>query len=293
MRGILIHNILILLSVAACSPEPWEPHTAYPPMVLADGDLRGGIVFYSDSQEDHLVHFRVLTNILGFKPVTVFHAGDLVHHGDEPELWVIFDLMTEYMRSHADFYPVMGNHDNFLAIPLWQERWELPGNEHYYTVDREGIHFVLLNTNLSIEEDSVQKNWLLADLAANSSGAGLPVILIFHRPVKTTGYHSADLYPARDDLQAIISDPDNGIIATVSGHDHNYERLVDADGIVYLVIGGAGGELRPQEVLDNPESKVFLMVHNHLVLVREGDTLQFTAFDMDRRIIDQFDVPVP
>jgi len=134
------------------------------------------------------------------------------------------------------FWPSLGNHDWMTtnAAP-YLNYFTLPGNERYYDFVEGPVHFYVLDSD-SHEPDgnsatSVQGQWLQARLAQATEPWKL--VYFHHAPYSSGGEHGSNVrmqWP----FQAW------GASAVLSGHDHDYERLL-INGFPYFV-NGLGGE---------------------------------------------------
>ena len=77
-----------------------------------------------------------------------------------------------------------------------------------------------------------------------------------------------------------------GVDLVFSGHDHDYERSV-YNGIVYVVTGGGGAELRKQK-MSGPDSKIFIMKNHFCNLKIVDGKLKAIVYDRNLNIIDEF-----
>src|SRR5512135_1989185 len=159
-------------------------------------------------------------------------------------------------RATADRLHVAGNHDviNITEEELrgewdrsagWaKEAWAATG-KLYYSLDRGGVHFVVLHTreskdrNISIEPE--QLLWLERDLEA----AHLPVIVLMHHPATDQhlvgnrwfeGRAHVALVQERKKLRSILERhrerKPGGILAVFNGHLH-WNHLDLINGIPY------------------------------------------------------------
>lgn len=172
--------------------------------------------------------------------------------------------MKAWKEFRGDRFHVLGNHDmDKVTKEAAQEFWEM--EEPYYSFDRSGFHFVVLDrNNLRTDDGDVsyakanyfahpdqrayadreQLEWLRADLAATE----LPVVVFVHQGLGMVD----DLPPSdpRREIEAILHDAKRadapGVIACFCGHEH-LDRHREKDGIHYVWINSAsyywvGGE---------------------------------------------------
>ena len=150
------------------------------------------------------------------------------------------------------FYAALGNHDYTDAgtsnnLPTtYTNYFSLPGpgavsngnsgNERYYDVVQGPIHFYIINSNNGAGQEpdgtsstSVQATWLKNRLAASSLAWK---IVVFHHPPYSSGSQGSNAWMQWPFAQW-------GANVVISGHDHDYERIL-RDGIVYFVNGTGG-----------------------------------------------------
>lgn len=124
--------------------------------------------------------------------------------------------------------------------------------------DRVKIKFIALNSSLPDDEEQFQ--WFLAELKQFRG----PKIIFEHYPPYSIGHHGCtDLLNSkskaarfRDRYTKVFNNASHNIILVISGHDHNYQRIVKTDrtGVVqlpiYIVSGGGGADLAGQGECD-------------------------------------------
>jgi len=139
-------------------------------------------------------------------------------------------------------YHVIGNHDMDGGFSRERVVEYYGMADRYYSFDRNGLHFVVLDGNdpggtssgyaRYIAKD--QLAWLKADLEAHPR----PTVVFVHQPLD-----SSDGVDNREDVRRILSSARKhvghpGVIAAFSGHSHvDYSRAID--GIYYTLINSA------------------------------------------------------
>ncbi len=236
---------------------------------------------YGDSRDGHDVHRRIAAAIADARPGAVFHTGDLVDDGQDRDDWETFNAITSKFRKATEFFPSVGNHDK--GGRLYLENFDLPGNERWYSVERGGIHFTVLDTTASVEPGSEQHVFLLEDLAAAKAPF---LVVVTHHPPYSTGRHSVDGGALAANLAPVFER--YGVNVVFSGHDHDYERL-DVNGVTYVVTGGGGAPLRGQ-VGENRASKVFAEAYHFVGACVQGGGMDVQAVGLDGKAIDRFRV---
>ena len=69
------------------------------------------IAVYGDSRSGHEQHKAVVNAMLMIGPKVVFHTGDYVSDPASQDEWDIFSSIAAPVRSRAEFFPVVGNHE--------------------------------------------------------------------------------------------------------------------------------------------------------------------------------------
>jgi len=240
-----------------------------PVRFIAFGDSAG------DNQEAVFEQMQTVPFDLGL------HLGDLAYEsGTSREIDSdYFNVYSPVLKS-LPVYPIAGNHDyaTDAAQPL-RQAFVLPTNgnqERWYSFDRGTVHFVGLDTERIGAE---QAAWLENDLAANQ----LPWTIVFgHRPPFSSGEHGGDGDYRRYFVPII---EEHHVDLVLSGHDHDYERFVPRNGVVYVVSGGGGRGTRP---VGASASTAFSEAVLHFVYVEvDGPLLVLHAIDAVGREFDQ------
>jgi len=241
------------------------------------------IVVYGDSRIDHAAHRRVVARIMAEKPSVVFHTGDMVSRGASAKDWQTFNEITSGLRHSAEFFPVHGNHEDHA--PLYFQEFGIEPDNIWYSVDRFGIHFIVLDSETPLWEGSYQREWLERDLA---KAAARFIVVLMHRPVYGTGRHAVDDTKILAPILAPLFKR-YGVGAVFSGHDHVYERS-EVAGIAYIVTGGGGAPLYTKRSGTSPYSKVFIPKHNFMTLSVKPEGLFCEVFDDNGAPVDSFTV---
>jgi acid phosphatase type 7 len=238
------------------------------------------IVVYGDCRTGHDVHRKIVAYLTETEPLAVFNTGDLVTDGSSADEWTMFNNITSELRETVPYYPALGNHD--LPPELYLSNFDLPNNERWYSVDVEGLLFVVLDTNSPIDQASEQYGWLQSQLQNATGGF---VAVVFHHPLLSTGPHSDEqglspiLVPLFEQYRVDV---------VFNGHDHDYERSY-REGIYYVVIGGGGAPLRDQ-ARTNEYSQVFAKAYGLCTLSVNADNVTVKTFDLRKRLIDEFTI---
>ena len=239
------------------------------------------VVVLGDTRTGHDAHQRIVNLVLERNPSAVFNTGDLVEDGTVKEQWDTFNQITAKLRKSTAFYPAIGNHEK--ESKNYYDNFELPGNEMWYSVDANKIHFIVLNSNKDLTAGSEQYKWLASNLK-NADENNLFTVAVFHHPPFSTGQHEEDEMDLRQSIVPLFEK--YGVDAVFNGHDHDYERSF-ANGIYYIVAGGGGAPLRDQ-ARNAPYSQRYIKSYNYCMLRIINGNLEVNVYDDNNNIIDGF-----
>jgi 3',5'-cyclic AMP phosphodiesterase CpdA len=213
-------------------------------------------------------------------------TGDNVYDFGEPKHFEAY-LKAPYRALQTIGRPMwatLGNHDvaaghgakqlAFLGLP------PLP-----YTKTLPGVRFLFLDANRP--GDEVQKQWLAEQLAAPSPP--LFTVAVFHQPVFSCGLHGR----TPEVIEHWYAWLNSGQVSLVlTGHDHDYQRFLTAEGTTFIVTGGGGRELYPLIPLCNPpEKRVGSVKHHFTGFEVYSDRMALTAVAVDGSVIDRVEIP--
>lgn len=171
----------------------------------------------------------------------VLHTGDFVEIAEAEDEWV--DLMGQSQKSFLkmSLVPVAGNHDEFtinrneLMLNKFNDHFNVDSvgkidGGSYYSFTHNNVHFVVLNTNDYKRDDEKaigkeQMDWIKADVKKARDNGVDWVILTYHRPLFSKGYHSlqdVEVQNVRDEFMKTIEEL--GVDLALQGHDHVYSR---------------------------------------------------------------------
>jgi len=250
---------------------------------LVSIDLIPCLAVYGDTRSDHDSHRSVVEAMMTVFPAAVFHTGDLVNDGRIADQWDTFNIITGPMRSEAEFFPSLGNHE--YQSRYYFDNFELPNNEEWYSVDRINTHFIILNSCRAVSDTSEQYRWLEADLAGINDSIQF-IVAIFHHPPYSTGQHDEDEQGLRETWVPLFEQ--YGVDIVFNGHDHDYERSY-CGGIYYIVAGGGGAPLRDQ-ARTHPCSQKFVKSFHFCKLSIIGGKMLVRVYDPAKSLIDAFEI---
>ncbi len=246
-------------------------------------DQHGKIVIYGDSRTGLDVHRQIVAAIYNLRPETIFNVGDLVEDGNVPEQWQAFNEIAKPLIANFNYFVAAGNHEN--ESKLYYDNFAFPGNEKWYSLNLQKIHWTVINTNIDIMPGSEQYRWLEADLAEKRDNIGFTAV-IMHEPILSSGKHAKDEEPYRASLAALFEK--YGVDMVFAGHDHDYERSFN-NGIYYFTCGAAGAPLYEKE-FENAKSQKFLSSYNYCVVQNIEGKIHFNAYNEKSDSIDSLEI---
>ena len=230
------------------------------------------------------------------EPDLILHTGDVVYpRGEERHYDRSFFVPYRRLIKGVPIFPALGNHDvekNNGAAYL--KNFHLPHNnpqssQRYYSLDWGNAHFVALNSELYHEDNSdspeEQKAWLERDLSQTHQ---LWKFVFLHRGLYSSSKHGGD-EKIRKDLEPVFVRYKVDIV--FSGHDHDYERTVPIEGVIYVVTGGGGKDLYRAR---RSKWTAFSKKVHHAVLVRiDGERLSLEVIEPEGAVVDHLDLDQP
>ncbi len=175
------------------------------------------------------------------RPEFVVNLGDLIlGHADRDMTiweWEEFDRVTAKLKP--PLYLVAGNHDVWdeHSLALFIERY----GPTYYSFDHRGSHFVILCSELPVEDGHIagaQLEWLAADLQKHADAEHIFVFLhrplwVSHRGMARSGWN--------EHVHPLLAK--YGVDVVFASHDHEFKNYGVQDGVQYYVTGGGGAPL--------------------------------------------------
>jgi len=163
------------------------------------------------------------------------------------ELWTAWDKGIEVVQDY-EIYSCLGNHDMWWAAPDRQD--EMYGKDYvvkrlgisnrYYSFDKEGWHFIILDgNNEGISLDEEQFIWLKDDLANLPSNT--PTVLMSHYPGMGVAPHFVGgMHSDYKKLKSLFWEHKDKVKAFLSGHNH-LDDYAKYNGVQYCCNGAMSG----------------------------------------------------
>ncbi|MEQ8413532.1 MAG: metallophosphoesterase [Imperialibacter sp.] len=271
------------------------------PVLDSEVDSIGfSFTLWADSQGGWQVFSELMDDTNSFSDVFSVGAGDLVSNGSDSLQWK--DLLTSLGQANGrfPFFLVPGNHDydgyyDDLQPKNFNQYVTTPSGKNYFSWQYANCAFIALDPNEAFPigfDSSDQKQWLLSEIESAEWKAATWHFVILHQPPLSQGwpgYHGDEV--VRELLDSVYESANIDFV--VAGHTHDYERLTRNYGnqqVNFLIVGGAGGGLEPED--DKSEYPVMdrLIRKHHLArMFVHGDSIHLEVKDLNQNMIDQFD----
>ena len=280
--------------------HPWGPLTVRTPPE-GEPSLRIGVIGDSGFGEE-------ITNALVARMAQqnldlVLHTGDLmyrpVEEDDLPLSYALkFFLPFQSLLTRMPVYSTPGNHDveaatrwngepfYYIAFPGFVDPLlgaaEAQPGRGWYAFAYGSTQFLMLNSMVFHGQAGRPEHtaWLAARLADTRFTTS---IAILHVPPFTSGRHREDGRASRFDWVPLLEQA--GVPLVISGHDHNYQRLL-FNGITYLVSGGGSSVL--YGLTERLPASQFFSDRSHFVLLElDGSRIRISAMDEQGEVFDR------
>ena len=246
------------------------------------------------------------------RPALVLHTGDIGYwHGTYADYQERYFEYYRNMMKRVPFFPTPGNHDYGTAnADPYISVHAVPGDDvpedgrgRYYSFDWGNVHFVSLDTNLSltraVEGNGAMLDWLERDLERSRQYWR---VVFFHHPPFACGPNENDPVSTMVRARIVPILERYGVELVFNGHEHSYQRsqclrngvLAEAGtGTVYVTSGGGGAYLYP--VAGSRRSSVAYgeSAHHFVRVEVEGSRLTSRAIRDDAAEIDSFSIEPP
>jgi 3',5'-cyclic AMP phosphodiesterase CpdA len=205
--------------------------------------------------------------------------GDNVYpYGDPARLEeYVFQPFAAVLDSGAALYSITGNHDALADDGGLTQQLAL-GMPGFWWTDRIGD--VLL---VGVDSNQVENPEQLAFLETTLAGSDAPwKIVAVHHPPYSAGYQGSS-HDVRDTFGPLFEL--HGVQLVLSGHDHDYQRTEEINGVTYLVSGGGAGTRRTG---NRSYTAYSTSTMNFADLNVFADRIEIRAIDHELMVFDQF-----
>ncbi|HSK12681.1 MAG TPA: metallophosphoesterase family protein [Phnomibacter sp.] len=248
----------------------------------------------------------------------IIHAGDLINSAHNDREWHEWFSAAGWMNGMVPAVPVTGNHEyrrHELSIAndprtnlsvQWRPQFTLPENgiaalpETNYFFDFQGVRFIVLNSNLMLEQ---QTPWLEKTLSSNPHNW---TIVTLHHPVFSTS-GDRDNRVLRELWKPLFDKYRVDLV--LQGHDHTYARgrsrkvvnehtgvnkVENSVGTVYVVSvsGGKMYDIR-HDAWNNYRAVMDRRAENtqlFQVIRVDGNTLHYGSYTTSGELYDAFEL---
>jgi predicted phosphodiesterase len=183
------------------------------------------------------VYEGIVAEVERMRPDFAFTVGDQIE-GYIEDTTVLGEEWREYrsivVGLSAPLYLIPGNHD--ITTDGQLASFIKYAGRSYYSIDYQGIHFVVLDASRWESSDKLppeQLEWLARDL--KHAQKARYTIVFYHKPF----WDQSTVLGRPDTLHTLFRK--YGVDAVFSGHYHQYFSGT-YDGIKYTAIGSSGGE---------------------------------------------------
>lgn len=204
--------------------------------------------------------------------------GDNVYPDGDPDKLqdTVFEPFAGVLDSGAELLAILGNHD----APHGDEQMDdlgMPGR--WWSVERDDTLIVGLDSNQT--DDPAQRDFLEQTL--RDSDATWKIVAIHHPPY-SAGYQGSSIN-VRETFGPLFER--YGVQLVLSGHDHDYQRSVEINGVTYVVTGAASGTRRTGEEDFTAESFSW---HSYVELNVYPDRIVGRVLNQDNRVADEWTI---
>lgn len=234
------------------------------------------IAVYGDVRSSYKVHNQIINMIRKEKPDMILFTGDIASNSHNFLHFLIYSIIENKVWKDCEYYPTRGNHESDLNH--YKAFLDLPNGSTYYSFDRMGMHFVVLDCwNVFAPIDDEELEWFKNDLEKNKDK---PITVSLHLPFFTSGkyepYHEPRLMELFDRYNVLF---------VFSAHVHSYERSL-YKGTNFVVTAGGGAPLYP-ETRENPEKVIRVNNHHYCILTKNNDEYTLKVIDINGNQIDE------
>lgn len=251
-----------------------------------------------DTQGNPKVCKRLSDQLWMQRPNFTIIPGDLVDSGPNKQQWVEeFFPGMQPLSSRVAFFPTIGNHEQNAAH--YYNYVSVPAPEYYYTFRYGNAQFFMVDSNKEVGPDSEQYKWLESQLA--QSDATWKFVSYHHPSYSSDEDDYGDMWKGERSeygdkrIRALVPLYDRyGVDIVWNGHIHSYERtwpmkaekVQEQDGTIYMVTGGAGGNLETAGPIKPWFQNNVKHGHHYCLAAVNGRRLEFKAFDLEGRLFD-------
>ncbi|MCG2768096.1 MAG: metallophosphoesterase [Anaerolineae bacterium] len=189
-----------------------------------------------DNRQGDAIYRKILDMVVHDGCAFLVNTGDLVSRGYAYQFKDFQELMKDFPLP---FFPAPGNHDSPNGLLTEYLQYSGAPDKHY-SFDYGKVHFAVANTTLG-EMSPSELEWLDGDLSATEK----PVrIVCLHYPPFDPAGTTHVMRSGNEEFMDLMTEHD--VKYVFSGHIHSYDHE-ERDGVTYIITGGAGAPLYPEE----------------------------------------------
>lgn len=253
---------------------------------------------WADSQGGWSTFEKILEQVKGANPDFTIGIGDLVGNG---RLETEYQKLLQYLSYVAvPHYLLPGNHDYDGAYQTWipesfQKVLKTNTQKNYFSWKSGSCAFIALDPNenfpVAITVNSEQYAWFQKEIQTDTWKKAAWKIILVHQPPFSQGWPGYHGEQSIENLLKPIWESGN-VDLVVSGHTHDYERLIlghQSGKTAFLILGGAGGGLEHEEKKEDYPMMDKLFREHHFGWVEANEKkLEFKAINQHGKVIDSF-----
>lgn len=213
------------------------------------------------------------------KPDFIVSAGDMLENGKLVN-WTENFFNKLHIIEGIPFVASEGNNDagfelfnKFLCI-----------NQRYYSCTYGNTKIILLDSNLSFNENSDQIKWLENTLTNNNS---LWTIVVFHKGPYLSTVPDGSMILYRKTLIPILEKYNVDLV--LNGHNHIYDSTKPINGITYVSLPTLSGKLSKYEINENSGyyNKTIYGKYGYGLITVSPLEIKIIIKDIDGSILDE------
>ena len=265
---------------------------------LKESEAKTSFALWADSQGGWEKFENILHQINLANPDFTIGVGDLVGNG---RLESDYQKLLQYLSPIAvPHYLFPGNHDYDGSYQSWipeafQKILKTDNQKNYFSWQSGPCAFIGLDPNenfpVSVTEDSDQHIWFQKEIKSDKWTNATWKIILIHQPPFSQGWHR---YQGEKSIENLLRPVWESGLAdlVVSGHTHDYERLIlnhQKGKTAFLILGGAGGGLESDDIKEAyPKMDVLIRKHHFGWIEADNKKLDFKAIGLTGEVIDSF-----
>ncbi|MCS4434363.1 metallophosphoesterase family protein [Aquiflexum gelatinilyticum] len=263
-----------------------------------ESKIQTSFALWADSQGGWKSFEKILEQIKEANPDFTVGIGDLVGNGRlESEYQKLLQYLSPIAVPH---YLLPGNHDYDGSYQTWipepfQKVLKADNQKNYYSWQSGPCAFIALDPNenfpVGIPANTEQFEWFQQEIKSKKWKDAAWKIILVHQPPFSQGWIG---YHGEQSIENLLKPVWESGMAdlVISGHTHDYERLIldHPNGkTAILILGGAGGGLESEgNKEDFPIMDKLIREHHFGRIDATNKKLEFKAVNQSGKVIDSF-----